>query len=158
VAIPPTQFRHTLSHLATGVSVLVAKDAAGQAHGMTMSAVTSLSLEPPMILACVDHRATIHDIAIAADVFAVSVLAAGQEAVAERFADRDRHAWDLDVHETCPAGIPLVDGAIACMQVRRVAVLPGGDHSIITGTVEWSDTREGAPLLYYRSRYTGLAR
>lgn len=153
--IGPDQFRHTMGHLPAGVTVLVVKDQAGAAHGMTASAVTSLSLEPPMILVCVDHTAAIHDLVISAATFGVNVLARDQDAVAIRFADRDRHAFGGG-DDTSPAGLPLVRGALAHLDVRRAAVTAGGDHSIITGTVEWAEARDGAPLLYFRSHYTGL--
>jgi flavin reductase (DIM6/NTAB) family NADH-FMN oxidoreductase RutF len=142
-----------MSHLASGVSILVVQDAAGVAHGMTASAVTSLSLEPPMVLVCVDRSAAIHALAVSAVRFGLNVLAAGQESVAVRFADRDRHAWTEPAAERSPAGLPLVPGALARLEIRRGAVHEGGDHSIITGTIEWSDTRDGDPLCYFRSRY-----
>jgi flavin reductase (DIM6/NTAB) family NADH-FMN oxidoreductase RutF len=149
-------FRHTLSHLASGVTVLVARDAGGNAHGMTASAVTSLSLDPPMILVCVDRSAAIHPLVVSAETFGLNVLARAQEAVAVRFADRDRHAWTEVVVERSPGGLPLVPGALARLEIRRGPVYEGGDHSIITGTVEWADSREGEPLCYFRSRYTGV--
>jgi flavin reductase (DIM6/NTAB) family NADH-FMN oxidoreductase RutF len=154
--IPGATFRHTMSHLASGVTVLVVRDAAGIAHGMTASAVTSLSLEPPMVLVCVDRSATIHPLAVSAATLGINVLAAGQEPVAVRFADRDRHAWTEPAAERSPGGLPLVPGALARLEIRRGAVYDGGDHSIITGTVEWADVREGDPLCYFRSRYAGI--
>ncbi len=157
MAISPDAFRHTLGHLAAGVTVLVIRDDAGRAHGMTASAVTSLSLEPPMLLVCVDRHAAIHSLAVASPVFGINILAHDQEALAVRFADRDRHAWD-DPAAASPAGLPLVTGALAHLDIRRGTVYDGGDHSILTGTVEWAETRDGAPLCYFRSRYTGLAR
>lgn len=156
--ITADRFRLTLGHLASAVTVLVAKDAAGLAHGMTASAVTSLSLDPPMILVCVDRDAAIHDLVVGAPVFGINVLALEQEALAVRFADRSRHAWPDHAGERSPAGLPLVTAALARIDARRGPVYQGGDHSIITGTIEWADTREGLPLCHFRSRYTGLSR
>ena len=147
------EFRHALGHLASGVTVLVARDASGAAHGMTASAVTSLSLEPPMVLVCVDRKAAIHGLAVSAQSLGLSILASGQEGVAVRFADRDRHAITEAVAERSPSGLPLIPGALARLEIRRGAVYDGGDHSIITGTVEWADAREGEPLIYFRSHY-----
>jgi flavin reductase (DIM6/NTAB) family NADH-FMN oxidoreductase RutF len=150
------EFRGAMGHLAGGVTVLVARDAAGLAHGMTASAVTSLSLEPPMVLVCVDRKAAIHALAVSAESLGLNILAHDQEAVAVRFADRDRHAWREAEGERSPCGLPLVPGALARLELRRGAVYDGGDHSIITGTVEWADARDGRPLIYFRSRYSGL--
>lgn len=147
------QFRHTMSQLAGGVTIVMVRDAAGRAQGMTASAVASLSLEPPMLLVCIDHAAAIHDLVAAADVFGVNVLAASQADLAQRFADRERHHYAEHQGDVSPAGLPLVPGALAHIDVRREAVLPGGDHSIITGQVTWSETGDGAPLLYFRSSY-----
>ncbi|HEY2804932.1 MAG TPA: flavin reductase family protein [Gemmatimonadales bacterium] len=157
MAVTADHFRLTMSHLGGAVTVLVARDAVGGAHGMTASAVTSLSLSPPMLLACVDHEAAIHDIIVSAGVFAVNILARHQVDQAIRFAERDRHAIDGGGVPRSPAGLPLIPGAIAHIEVRRGQVLTGGDHSIVTGVVEWSQLTDGPPLLYFRSRYTGAA-
>ena len=152
MALDPAAFRHTLSHLASGVTVVTVLDAEGNAHGMTASAVTSLSLVPPMVLVCVDHNAQIHERIVRAGVFGICILGEDQRAVAERFADRDRHEFGI-VRQHTPAGLPRIDGAIAHLDVRRGEVHQGGDHSIITGVVEWSDTSDGRPLVYFRSNY-----
>ncbi len=154
--IPAAAFRDAMSRLASAVTVLSVRDAEGRGYGMTASAVCSLSLEPPMILACVDRDALIHDWIIGADVFGVSVLAEDQRGLAERFADRATHA--MTDTATTPAGLPLVPGALVHLECRRAGVLPGGDHAIVTGVVEWSVVRDGPPLAYFRSGYTGLAR
>ena len=150
------QFRHVMGQLASGVTIVTACDAAGHDWGMTASAVASLSLDPPMVLVCIDHAAAIHDLLAAAATFGINVLAEDQADVARRFADRDRHGYDDHAGERSPAGLPLVPGALAHLDVRREAVHAGGDHSIITGTVAWSAARDGRPLCYFRSAYTGL--
>jgi 3-hydroxy-9,10-secoandrosta-1,3,5(10)-triene-9,17-dione monooxygenase reductase component len=73
--------------------------------------------------------------------------------VARRYADRGRHDIVDGDGARSPAGLPLVPGALASIDVRREAVHPGGDHSIVTGIVEWSETREGQPLCYFRSAF-----
>jgi flavin reductase (DIM6/NTAB) family NADH-FMN oxidoreductase RutF len=158
MAVDAGLFRSAMSRLAAGVTIVTARDDGGRAHGMTASAVTSLSLAPPMLLVCVGHDASLHDTIVAADTFGVNVLARGQRDVAERFALRGRQAWDAtDGTGTSPAGLPLVAGALAHVDCRRAAVYAGGDHSIVTGVVEWASVRDGAPLCYFRSTYDGLA-
>ena len=87
-------FRHAMARLATGVTVLVAREGDGGFIGMTASAVTSLSLDPPMVLACIGHSAAAHAALTGADAFGVNVLAADQEEASRRFADRDAQRFD----------------------------------------------------------------
>lgn len=156
--LDPQRFRQTMGSFPTGVAIVAAHDARGVLRGMTASSVASLSLEPPMLLVCVGHDADLHDALVAAPLFAISVLAEGQEDLAVRFATRGRqHFGDLAIGAT-PGGLPRINGAIAHVECRRDAVFAAGDHSIVTGVVEWAETDAGAPLCYFRSRYAQLAR
>ncbi|MBI1723265.1 MAG: flavin reductase family protein [Gemmatimonadetes bacterium] len=151
-------FRQTMGSFVTGVAIVTARDARGLLRGMTASSVAALSLEPPMVLVCVGHEAEIHDALARTPSFGLAVLAKGQEDLAVRFATRGmQHFADLDVAVT-PGGLPRIPGAIAHVECRRDAVYAAGDHSIVTGLVEWAETDAGAPLCYFRSRYTELAR
>lgn len=145
-----------MARLSAAVAVLTVRNGP-RVLGMTVSAVTSLSLDPPMILVCVDRAAALHDPLVSADRFGINVLAAHQRDVAERFAHPDRHHWDDADAPVSPAGLPLVAGALAQVDCRRAEVFPGGDHSIVTGVVEWARTSDDAPLCYFRSTYAGLA-
>ena len=152
--VTATDFRHAMSHHASGVTVVVVRDAAGAWHGMTATSVTSLSLEPPMVLACVGFDATIHDFIVRAPLFGITFLAEGQREDAERYADRERHL--VTGHpQLSPNGVPLL-GGIAHLDVRRTQIFQGGDHSIVTGVVEWMDAPGGKPLLHFRARYGGI--
>jgi flavin reductase (DIM6/NTAB) family NADH-FMN oxidoreductase RutF len=157
MAIDETRFRHTMGHLVTGVSVVAVASDSGPALGMTAGSVTSLSLEPPMLLVCVDHSAEIHDRLVGAPRFAISVLAADQRDLAVRFATSGEQSFQgLDVGLS-PSGLPTIRGAIARLECRREAVYSGGDHSIVTGVIEWTETSPGKPLCHFRSGYTELA-
>jgi len=156
-SIGADQFRQTMGQLASGVTVVTVRDAAGHAWGMTVSAVTSLSLVPPMLLVCIDRAAAIHDMITGVEWFGINVLEENQAEVARRFAHRDKHSYDEHRGDHSPGGLPLVPGAVAYVDVLRTAVHQGGDHSIIVGDVAWSAVREGRPLCYFRSTYTGLA-
>lgn len=140
----------------TGVTVVTARHGA-EVLGMTASSVASLSLAPPMLLVCVGHSAEIHSALVAAPIFGVQVLAAGQEELALRFATRERQHFAAGEGRPGPAGLPLIDGALAHLECRRGEVFSAGDHTIVTGVVEWVETREGAPLCYFRSTYRSLA-
>jgi len=154
--LPPDQFRTTMGRLVAGVTVIGVRDEAGQSRGMTASAITALSLEPPMLLVCIDRKAAIHDVLVKARTFSVSILAEDQEPIARRFAELGRHDFEDGDGPSGPFGLPSIADALAHLECARGPVFGGGDHSIITGTLEWARARDGAPLCHYRSTYSGL--
>lgn len=150
-------FRTLLSRFLSGVTVVTMRGAGGLPHGMTVSSFCSVSLEPPLILVCIERVASMHDMLTETQSFAVSILADDQEELSRRFADDgiaarfDGIAWSDGV-----AG-PLLDGVHATLDCRSVACHPGGDHTIIVGEVLGGTTAtRGAPLLYYRGGYGQL--
>ena len=149
------RFRQTMGQLATGVAVVTVRTPQG-GLGMTASSVSSLSLEPPLLLVCVGHDAAIHDVLLHAERFGVNVLASGQEALARRFADRARQGLDVSALETSPGGVPILAGALARIECRLHGHFTAGDHTIITGLLEWSDVGAGRPLCYFRGGFDGL--
>ena len=149
------RFRQTMGQLATGISVVTVRTAGGGV-GMTASSVTSLSLSPPLLLVCVGHEAAMLDALLGAERFGVSVLAADQEEIARRFADRERQRLAADELELSPGGAPILGGALARMECTPAGHFVAGDHTIVTGALEWSDVRSGRPLLYFRGGYAGL--
>ena len=146
-------FRAAMGRLATGVTVLAARERDGRLVGMTASAVTSLSLEPPMLLACIGHAAAAHQALTQGDRFTVNMLAAGQQELSGRFASREPQRFDDIACDETPSGLPWLPGALACLECRRDAVHEGGDHSIVTGVIEWARTADGDPLLYFLGGY-----
>ncbi len=150
------RFRHTMSHLVTGVTIVTARVPRGRAVGITASSVTSLSLDPPMLLVCVGRDAEIHDVLLEAERFGVNVLSAGQVELARRFADRGRQHFEEGEVAATPGGAPVLPGSLARIECRRRSHLDGGDHTIITGTLEWSEVSEGRPLCYFGGRYAEL--
>lgn len=150
-------FRTAMARLPTGVTVLAAVAPDGGYIGMTASAVTSLSLDPPMVLACIGHAAVAHAALTTGSAFSLNVLAQDQEEVSRRFAARDRQRFDGAGCERTPGDLPRLPGALSCLEVRRDALYEGGDHTILTGVVEWAWARDGAPLVYYLGGYGRLA-
>jgi flavin reductase (DIM6/NTAB) family NADH-FMN oxidoreductase RutF len=152
--IDTSEFRRILGHWVTGVAVIAARNPQGQLCGLTANAVASLSLDPPLVLACVDLTADSHDCIISAGAFSINVLDSEGERLARRFA-----AWDLDekftgiAHHPELSGAPVLDVALAWVDCRLRETHAGGDHSIFIGEVLAGDAREGTPLLYYRSGY-----
>lgn len=155
--MPVTQeeFRDAMSRLPSAVTVLSVADAAGPV-GMTISAVCSLSLEPPMLLVCVARDAIHHDLITRAAMFGLDILGEGQRDLARRFADRASHRWDGNP-DLSPNGLPMISGSLAHVDCRRADNHPGGDHTILTGVVEWVRSSAGQPLTYFRKSYGGFA-
>ena len=150
-----SQFRHLLSGFATGVTVATALDQAGRPQGMTASAVSAVSLDPPLLLVCVDRAADFHAVLSRADRFALSVLASDQEDLSRRFAAEPAHDRFAGVaHRLGRDGLPLLTGAVAHIVCSKGAAYEAGDHTIFVGQVSAGELFEGRPLIHYRSRYT----
>ncbi|HVS65681.1 MAG TPA: flavin reductase family protein [Thermoanaerobaculia bacterium] len=151
-------FRQLLGRFATGVTVITT-DAGGLLHGMTASAVCSLSLEPPLLLVCVDRSTHCHPQLHAAGHFGVNVLSASQRELSDLFARSqppERGALRGAGYGPGPHGVPLLDGAIAKIVCRLETTYPGGDHDIFVGEVlegAFSDDGDDEPLLYFRGMY-----
>jgi flavin reductase (DIM6/NTAB) family NADH-FMN oxidoreductase RutF len=146
-------FRLVLSQFATGVTVVLTRDAAGAPAGLTVNAFTSVSLHPPLVLVCVAQRSDAHDPLAQRGIFGVSVLAASQEDVSRRFAWRGPEKFEGFVLEHGETGALLVPGAVAQLECAVVAAHPAGDHTIFVGEVKVLRASPGAPLLYHRGAY-----
>ena len=145
-----------MGRFATGVTVLTVSGADDRPLGMTASSLASVSLLPPLISVCIDHRAELHDTILAAPVFVVNVLESRQETLSRRFADRHEDRFDGVGYHRSPEGLVLLDGALAHIECDRFASYPGGDHTIIIGRVIGGSVGDGRPLLYYRGGYRSL--
>lgn len=156
--IDASLFRNMLGRFATGVTVVTSRDAQGHDLGMTVSAFTSLSLDPPLILVCIDQTATWHAELPEASVFNVHILQAEQAVLSQRFAG-DRADRFLDVpHTRGENGLIRLSGVLGLLECRITAQHEGGDHTIVVGAVERASGQNGDPLLYYRGEYAQLAR
>lgn len=153
----PDAFRDVLGRFASGITVITTRDPDGRDRGMTLSAFSSLSLDPPLVLACVAHDATIAGAVADARHFGISVLRESQEAVSRRFADPDADRFDGVPVVRGARGVALIDGALAQLECRVVARHEAGDHTIVVGAVEAATALEGRPLLYFRRGYGRLA-
>jgi flavin reductase (DIM6/NTAB) family NADH-FMN oxidoreductase RutF len=156
--IDTDSFRAVLGRFASGVTVITARDAQGRDHGMTVSAFSSLSLSPPLVLVCVDHTASMYPVLEQATVFAVNILAAGQEAVSRRFASREGDRFKGLGFSRGLTECALLDDTQASLECRITARHHEGDHMIVVGHVEAAAAHDLHPLLYYRSGYASLTR
>jgi len=162
--MPPTHedFRRTMGRFATGVTVITTRHGK-HLHGMTANAVTSLSLDPMLVLVCVDKNADTHDILLEAGFFAVNILARDQEELCVKLASKKGENWSHGVetvpHHTAQTGAPIIDGAIAYLDCRTVTEHHGGDHTIFVGEVlEAKELKDGAPLLFYSGMFGNFTR
>jgi len=155
-SIDPYQFRQLLGRFATGVTILTVATPEGRPMGMTASSLSSVSLQPPLISACVDREAELHDVIVQAPEFVVNVLSSPQEALARRFSDKHEDRFEGVGYHLSPEGQILLDGVLAHIICERYAEYAGGDHTIILGRVVGGATGDGRPLLYYRGGYAVL--
>jgi (E)-2-((N-methylformamido)methylene)succinate hydrolase len=125
----------------------------GQPYGMTANSFTSVSCAPPLVLICIDHRATgLHQFR-ASSVFGINVLDESQRDHSVRFSQRQSDRFDGIEWRMSDAGVPLLDGVLAQLECWVRQVLDAGDHTIFIGEVFRAWHREGEPLLYYASEY-----
>ena len=159
--LDPAAFRRVVGRYATGVTVVTAV-LDGLDHAMTANAFTSVSLDPVLVLVCVEKEARFHDAISATGLWGVSVLDASAKRAAEWFATRGRpligQLEPYATHRGPHTGAPLFDQALATLECRTWATYDGGDHSIVVGEVLAAalTQSEGSPLLYFRSGYQQL--
>ena len=157
MSLDPKLFRSTLGKFATGVTVVTA-ESPSMRRGMTANAFSSLSLEPPLVLVCVDNNATFLNVIQEAKRFAINFLAEDQKATSDWFAGKGRDAEDqfADIsNENGENGAPVLTGSLATLECETHEELPGGDHTIVVGRVTNIVTDEDVrrPLLFYASAY-----
>ncbi|GAA2044165.1 hypothetical protein GCM10009839_54590 [Catenulispora yoronensis] len=159
-AATPAELRGCFGMFATGITVLTA---GGESPcGMTANSFTSVSLDPALVLVCVQHDAVMHKAILSEEKFAISVLAAHQEAVARRFADRTRPRGRREFEGVrwrpgALTGAPLVADTLAWIECGLAAVHDGGDHSIFVGSVlDTGRAEAGDALLFFRGKYHRL--
>ncbi len=153
-------YRHVVGRLAKGVAV-VTTTASGHHHALTADSVTSVSLDPVLLLVCVETDARFHDAVLESGRFGVSVLAADQRSTAVWFSTPGRPLpgqMDRVPHTLGASGVPLLDGALSTLECVVRDVHPAGDHSIIVGEVR-AARLSGDPkaaLVHFRGQYSAL--
>ena len=160
--LDPAAFRQAMGRLVQGVCV-VTTVADGHDHAMTANTVTSVSLDPLLVLVCVETESRWHDAVLEHGAWGVSVLSADQRALSEWFATRGRPLHgQLDrapFHRGPQTGVALLDGAMTRLEVRTTSTHPAGDHVIVVGEVLSLDLPDvvGPALVHYRGRYGSIA-
>lgn len=151
------EFRRCLGSFVTGVTIVTMVDAGNVPQGVTISSFSSLSLEPPMVCFNLGKASYLHGKILNSDAFNVNILAAGQEGLSRKFAERNDNRWDGVGYTKGTHGCPVIDGVSAVIECLTENIYNGGDHSIVTGHVvnlKVFDNKK--PLAYYRGGYYSL--
>ena len=146
-------FKDALSRFASGVTIVTTKDAAGKLHGITVSAFCSVSLDPPMVLICIEKTTVSHYAFEESGVYVVNILRDDQAAASEKFATPFADKFEDVDHHLGIEGIPILTDALASLECRLTFSYHGGDHSIFVGEVENVTFHDGEPLVYFRGSY-----
>jgi flavin reductase (DIM6/NTAB) family NADH-FMN oxidoreductase RutF len=154
--VSATEFRAALRHFPAGVTVVTTRDADGHPCGLTATAFASVSLEPPLVLVCIEHGATAYHAFEASGWFAVNMLGKSQEHLSRRFATSKADKFAGVAYREGLARLPLLEDVVAALQCRLVHAYPGGDHTIFVGRVEAAWVSGGPPLLYFGGGYHHL--
>lgn len=158
MTVNPDRLRDVIGRFPTGVAI-VACDGAEGPSGLTTSALASVSLDPPLLLVCLDNGSRTLDAVRAAGRFSVSVLREGQEALALRFASKAHMEEKFaGVAVERRDGVPVLADALAWFACDMRELLAGGDHAIAIGAITalGADPADGRPLLHHRGAFAGL--
>lgn len=155
--VDPNEFRRVMGQFATGVTVVTSRHGSEQ-HGMTVNALTSVSLNPPLVLFCADTRTRTYRVVNDSGIFAISILAQDQRPLADLFASRAEVERFRGIPtRTGKTGAPILEGSLGWVDCRVVKKIEAGDHVIFLGHVEEVGRGEAAPpLLFYRGTYQML--
>jgi flavin reductase (DIM6/NTAB) family NADH-FMN oxidoreductase RutF len=147
--------RKIMGRFATGVTVVLTRNG-DELAGMTANAITSVSLEPPLVLVCVDKRAQFLSAIKQSRIFSLNILAEAQEPISRRFAARGPKEYSDLALTTAVTGAPILADALGYVDCNVVHILPGGDHEIFIGEIVAGEHGEGRPLLYFCGQYVRL--
>ena len=155
MTVDDRSFRKVLGCFASGVTVVTTLTPEGrQPVGVTVSAFSSLSLDPPLVLFCLGNKTSSLESYRQSGHFAVNILAEGQRDLSIRFAGRSEDKWAGVAWNAGASGVPLLSGCLANLECSLENIIEGGDHHIIVGRVQGLTYQEGgAPLLYFRGAY-----
>jgi flavin reductase (DIM6/NTAB) family NADH-FMN oxidoreductase RutF len=149
------EFRRAMGHFATGVTI-VTVDLDGEVHGMTANAFASVSLDPLLVLVCVDHSTRTHAHLHEKKRFGVNILRDDQRAISEHFANPERTNEGAESgarFDRTSRGTPMLHGSLAYLECRLHSAQVAGDHTIFIAEVEDVVVNEGEPLVYFKGKY-----
>ncbi len=146
-------FRRACSKFATGVTIAAVIAPDGKPHGLTVSSFTSVSLIPPLVLICIDHKTKVLEYFRHSPWFGISVLSEQQQDISNRFAARGENRFHNTAWHAGKSGAPLLDGALATFECEVERIVEAGDHAIFIANVRAIEAEDGRPLLYFGGGY-----
>jgi 3-hydroxy-9,10-secoandrosta-1,3,5(10)-triene-9,17-dione monooxygenase reductase component len=153
MAIDRAEFRNVMGRFAAGVTVVTTAGSDQAPYGLTATAFTSVSLDPPLVLVCIDKKSETYPHFAASGTFAVNFLARDQEEISRRFAVSGGDKFAGTSWLRGQLGVPLLAGTIGNVECRVLHSYDGGDHTIYVGQVEFGAVDDGEPLIYFRGAY-----
>jgi flavin reductase (DIM6/NTAB) family NADH-FMN oxidoreductase RutF len=155
-AVSPELFRRACALFPTGVAVLTTRAPDGTAHGLTVNAFCSLSLDPPLILVAIDRACSLLDTFQKAERFAINFLSIDQQDLSVRFSQLPEGRFAGVSWAPGVDGAPLIEGCIGSVECRTTNIIDAGDHRALIGEVVAATVGAGDPLVFLRSAYTGV--
>ena len=156
--ISKDEFRAALGRFASGVTVVTTRDRENRLHGITVSAFCSVSLEPPLILVCIDKEAGSHYAFEQSRAFVVNILREDQQFLSDRFASQLPDKFADVKYRAGIENLPVLEDVLVNLECRLVNAYDGGDHTIYTGEIVVSTVGEGKPLVYFHGEYGKIGR
>ena len=157
MSIDPRELRNVMGHFATGVTVITTRDTAGKPFGLTANAFSSLSLDPPLVLICVDKKVDCYACFEQSKAFVVNILSEGQDQLSTRFATKGIEKFEGVAVRQGNLGVPLLEGAVAHIECTLTSTYEGGDHTIYVGEIQSVAASGDRPLLFFKGKYTRLS-
>ncbi len=156
MAIDARELRNVMGNFATGVTIITTKNAAGKPFGLTANAFSSLSLDPPLLLICVDKKVDCYACFDESKVFGVNFLSEGQDQLSNRFATKGIEKFEGVAYKLGELGVALLDDALAHIECKVANAYEGGDHTIYVGEIQSATVLNDRPLLFFRGKYFKL--
>lgn len=135
------------------MAIATVSDDSGAPHGLTINSLTSVSLDPPLVLICIDYRASVLKHFLRSPHYGINILAGGQQEISNRFAYRGEDRFEGVTWSRGETGVPLIAGCLATMECAVRQVIEGGDHTILLAEAVVAASKEGDPLLFFNSSY-----
>ncbi|CAN5588618.1 flavin reductase family protein [soil metagenome] len=157
MAITKEEFRAALGKFASGVTVVTTKDKTGKLFGITVSAFCSVSLEPPLILVCIEKDTGSHHAFKQSGAFVVNILSEDQQEISDHFASHLENKFTEIAYHPGIKDLPVLDNALANLECRLHNSYEGGDHTIFIGEIERATINKENPLVYWQGDYKNLS-
>jgi len=156
MALDPKEIRNVMGHFATGVTVITTKDKTGKPFGLTVNSFTSLSLNPPLLVVCIDKTVDCYSCFEESKLFGVNMLSEQQEELSRRFATKGIEKFEGIEWHMGENGVPLLDGTIGTIECNVAQSCEGGDHTIFLGEIVSATASGDRPLIFFKGKYSRM--